>query len=389
MKYLIYSLIFFCLFTCNYKKSEINSNLTNINVNSKNIIKYDFNKLIYSDTLIKLEKNDSYILGKIQRFYIRDSIIGIVSDSKIFFYNEKGKSIKVVDKQGRGPDEYRTVDDIYLDGNYFYLLDRKKRGIHKYNYSGEFIDFFKTGLIGYSFSKTAQGNFVIYINSNVTEKTNHRLNFISIKNKQLDNAYFKISDKEYNWHYLTDLINFDKFGDNCYFSYSLNDTIYKIEHNLVYPFCYIDFGENRIPKSFLNRNYNDIRDFITKASQKNYIYSVTGFHISERFIYFAFKFKDSFIHAIYARQTQKLLLIDNFKNYLHIEGLTEAPTYYNFPLYSDEEFFYVLIEPYILKERLHLKHTESAKNKNDFTTAIIRSSASDNPILYKFKIKDF
>ena len=373
-----YTLITGCTTEINEKAIET------ITISTDNITTLSYDKYVKEYSIIPLYTDSDNYLGAIDRLYIQNNRIGILSRGKVFIYSSNdGTLLSVIDKKGRGPGEYQAIDDIYLDDAFVYVLDRLARKILKYDLEGRYMDMINTQLIGYAFTRLDLDNFAIYINSDKNDKSEYRLNFYSIKNKRIVDKIFKISDSEYKWQYVDDLRNFIRCNDTTYFTYSFNDTIYRIEGNVLNPMYYVDFGKNKTPKQFINKNYSDIMEFSKKAAQNGYIYSISGFHHTNDYIYFGFNFNNKFIHCIYSLKSRRSLIFNKISNYLDVTGLVEETDYYNFPLYNDDNYFYALIEPNLLREKLREKQAFCT----EFVKPILNSHEGDNPFLLKFKLK--
>lgn len=367
------------------KTEEMKKNIETISVSPEDVVPFTYDQYVVESVVIPLQKKPEKYLGTVKRLYVKNDKIVIVSTGKIFIYSLKnGQLLSLIDKKGKGPGEYQTIDDIYLEADLIYVLDRLNRTIWKYDFNGNYTGKIDTRLIGYAFTKLNTDYFVIYINSDKSEKSDYRLNFYSFQQNKIVKKYFKISDSEYQWQYIDDLRNFIRSKKNTYFTYSFNDTVYTLDKNGIKPKYLIDFGKYSTPRDFLKRDYEDIIEFTSKASRKNYIYSIIGFHHTSDYIYFAYRFQGKFIHCIYSRNSKKVISFNSFVNYLNVNGLNEEANFYNFPLTNDDDYFYALIEPNLIREKLQ----EREEFCPDFVLPLLNSSEDDNPFLLKFKISD-
>ncbi len=371
------------LLGCN--KEAIESNIEIISVSPDDVVPFLYDKYVVESAILPLQKKPENYLGVVNRLYVKNNLIAIVSTGKVFIYSlNNGELLSMINKKGKGPGEYQTIDDIFLETDLIYVLDRLNRAIWIYDFKGNFVEEIDTRLTGYTFTKTATQHFSIYTNSDRSEKSDYRLNFYSSRQSEITKKYFRITDSEYNWQYIDDLRNFILSNNNTYFVRSFNDTVYVFDENRIKPVYFVDFGKYSTPADFLKRDYEDIIDFTSKASKKNYIYSIIGFHHIKNYIYFAYRFQEKFIHCIYSLNSKKVISFNSFENYLNVKGLNEETNFYNFPLTNDDNYFYALIQPSLIREKLQ-KREEFCPG---FVLPLLNSTEDDNPFLLKFKLTD-
>jgi len=381
--YILLGLTVFCFISC--KTEQKNKTIETITVNTENIISFEYDKYVSENSIIPLQIKQDHYLGNVKKLYIQDNIAAIISNEKVFIYAiNDGSLLHVIDRKGKGPGEYQAIDDIYIENEFVYVLDRLKRAILIFDLNGNYINMIETGLIGYSFIKTDKDHFAIYINSDISKESDYRLNLYSLRDNNIEKKFFKISEAEYRWQYIIDLRNFICNQGKIFFLYSFNYEIYDIQENKIKPAYIVDFGKNKVPPHFLRRNYDDIMEFTIKAFRKNYIYSIIGFHHTNNYIYFAYRHNNKFIHCIYSRINRKVISFDIIKDYLGVKGLNEETSFYNFPLSNDDNYFYAIIEPNLLREKL-IKLNEFCP---DYVIPILNSQENDNPFLLKFKLSN-
>jgi len=382
-KYLIFIIIFFSGCKTTDKR---NINIETISVSTDKNVSLNYDCYVSESILIPLDKGNNQYLSSIKRFYVKNNKIAVISEDKVFIYNsENGRLLFFLDRKGKGPGEYMNIDDIYLDSETLYILDKYNRAIMKYNLQGKFIKKIDTGLVGFTFTRINPDVFAIYINSNISDKSRYRLNLYSLRKGEIVKKFFRISDSEYRWQYVLDSRNFIKNKGHTYFIQSFNDTVYNIREEGIHPSYYVDFGKNRTPSDFLKKDYEDIREFSIKASRKNYIYSIVGFHHTIDYVYFAYRLNNECIHCIYSLKTGRTVSFNNFENYLNIKGLNEKTSWSNFPLTNDDEYFYAVIEPNSFKEKIKGKKVSYP----DWINPVLHSDKEDNPFVLKFKLDNF
>ena len=85
---------------------------------------------------IYLEESDSIVIGEINKIIgNRNNYYVLSNDNRIHVYDNSGKLISILYKQGRGPSEYMRVEDFDVsdDGNAIWIADYNKINIYTQN----------------------------------------------------------------------------------------------------------------------------------------------------------------------------------------------------------------------------------------------------------------
>lgn len=91
---------------------------------------------------IYLEANDSSLVGRINMVALTDSLIVVqdnVSPGKILAFHLDGSFSHQIGSFGEGPNDYASINQVFLDGNNVGILDWKSSKIVKYDLKGDFI----------------------------------------------------------------------------------------------------------------------------------------------------------------------------------------------------------------------------------------------------------
>lgn len=382
-KQLVFVFIFCALQGCVEEAKQ--SGLQVIPINTENIITFPYNKYVTESSLLQLDAGERHYLGDIHNLTVKEGKIAINSNQKIYLYDENnGSLLSIIDRQGKGPGEYIGLSDFYIDNDAIYVLDGRNHKIFKYDLQGNFVEQMYHGLLGSAFIKTDPEHFAIYIMSDKNEISGSRLNIYSLATRGIIRRYFEITDEEYQWQYVLDQRNFITNQDTTYFTCSFNDTIYRVETNVLMPHYVVDLGRNRTPGKFKQARYDDIRDFSEKAARQGYIYSV-GVHHAGSYIYLGFRYSGQFTHAIYSLKTGHSIVFDRIKDFLAISGFDEETSFDNFPITNDDEYFYVILQPGLILGKLK----ERRANCPDYLRPLLEADEMSNPFLLKFKIAGF
>lgn len=94
-----------------------------------------------SDNIIRLETNDSCILGNIKQIFDDENLIWVVAGGNIYKFDKNGSFIGKVGKNGQGPAEYIRPERVSVDSKrqIVYIIDYLGRKMMSYKYNGDFI----------------------------------------------------------------------------------------------------------------------------------------------------------------------------------------------------------------------------------------------------------
>ncbi len=101
-------------------------------------------KLLASSEFIFLESNEkcnfsesSYFLTSTNEFYVLDPRI----KNMVFRFNVEGKFLNTIGNQGEGPEEYSSIRDALINGEFIEILSRNVScNVYKYTKVGKFIE---------------------------------------------------------------------------------------------------------------------------------------------------------------------------------------------------------------------------------------------------------
>jgi len=145
---ILYNIIIFFTLSCNNDKNEDYNNHKYVGIKisppQKNITKkasdlYDVIKYI------PLETNDDCIIGNVKKIIVNKNIFYILDpiSKAIFCFNESGRFKFKIHSVGRGPEDYKSIDDFSIHDDYIYLLDVSLKKILKYNLNGKLTNIIK------------------------------------------------------------------------------------------------------------------------------------------------------------------------------------------------------------------------------------------------------
>src|SRR5690606_10461869 len=171
-----------------------------------------------------------------------------------------------INGQGNGPSEYNFLEDMDLDsdGN-LYLLDLRKGDILKFLIDGKFIKKQKFGFMTYKFGVLEKGSYIFDqgTRDNTIFKNDVGLDYkLVIWNPSLQklNKFLEYTDIYDSPRYpLPNTYNLYRSGNKLNYVKPYEYNIYEpISENEIMSTYHIDFGENKVPKSFYS-NYSNAK----------------------------------------------------------------------------------------------------------------------------------
>lgn len=281
--YICFILIFLVLFGCS-KSTNQNKYVLNVQKSTVKPI-----SLFKKWRCITLETSDNILISKIDKIVFYDNKI-IVLDKKansLFIFDEKGRFLNLIHKQGQGRGEYIYISDVNVCKSIIYVLDPSTQKILGYTFKGRFVNEYPVSDLFFKFSLINDHMMYLY-----SDFSNRRLyNFILFdykKNKIIDKFYpFKKNQSTLLSHAV---FNQSKEKD-LLVNVPFDLTIYKLTPSGLLPYASIDFGShNKIPINFQEIDFLELSDYcsenfitsdfscIYKIQNKLYLCYLSGFY---------------------------------------------------------------------------------------------------------------
>jgi len=201
---------------------------------------------------IKLETTNKSLFGKIDRIILTKDNIFILDwliSKDIFVFNRSGKFITRFGQRGKGPGEFISPSDFYIDSinKTIVVLDNGEY-LHSYKLINNTLEFVKTEKIPQEigpFEVTkidTNGNFAF-----ICGRTNPNLCITDNKFRNIK-YHFPYYNRNFSALLLYSLVYSDKY---VLYQRYLNDTIFKLIDNLVIPHIVFDFEQPFTLKNLL------------------------------------------------------------------------------------------------------------------------------------------
>lgn len=163
--YIIYISFFFLLLnanSCNLSKTDHSHKLTIDLDNTNDTILYSqFTKSI---DYIELNTNDSCIVSHIDNIFLDDDTIFILDkkNAGILIFTSNGELVNQINNYGNSAEEFINIRAFTIDPilNHIYILDCNSQKINKYNYNGDYLESHKSTLYVRDFAVLENGSYL-------------------------------------------------------------------------------------------------------------------------------------------------------------------------------------------------------------------------------------
>lgn len=393
---IIYAVLLFQCTTSENTPSwpDKNPKLEVIKISSGNSSNINTSAIFEEPELIKLETNDDNLMGDIVKLTPTKNHYFILCSNGLFIFKEDGSFVNKINRKINNTIQSYTDFQIDTTKNTITIYDNKARQFIETDFDGKTISSWWIDLDGYSSHKISDNLYAVYIGASYYNKrANHKLNFIN-KKGDITEKYFPISEHETTFMHFGDLNNFSYGSQSTKFLYSFNDTIYSITETKVRPEFYFDFGDERVPSSILQNHYKDVMHFYENLRSSNYSFRVNGFIEGENHIIFSYANGFNIIHGILSKKSKNLKLINQYTDDLVFDGYILKPDFLNLSRAYYQGRYYSLIDSHdFLKRTKEIKEKESFSELTETSAEIFEiaqeTSVRDNPIIYRYFIKDF
>jgi len=246
MKQLITLLVLLILtVACSQKKS---SEVPIVNlVNHETVETYSIllSDIAESIKIIPLETSETVLVSRIRDVKFHNERLYIIGIYDCMAFDMGGKFLNMVGMQGRGPQEYVSLYDIYPVKNNLWIINGSGDKVLKHNKDGEFIERFnldkKAG--GTDFFVSSGEEIISFIPDQAQLTTDIMLAF-SNSSGIIDSILYRnpIGDERIAQMFLLNEAQFAENGNEIRFKYFFNDTIYTIKGHKIYPYMTLDLG---------------------------------------------------------------------------------------------------------------------------------------------------
>ena len=202
---------------------------------------------------IKLATDTSNLIGVIDKIIpLKDRILIVDKDitQTIYIFDKSGKFIRKINKKGRGPGEYLSLNDVAVDVSNKRLIvhDDMAQKISIFTYEGEFIEKIRLDFITTSIAYLGNNRLACYCdyinnpNYSIRSKSPNLILFDLQTRKTQSKLFFNSTINRLGITGLINNLSSTYSNDTVHLIMPLNDTVYSICNNNVQPEYYVDLG---------------------------------------------------------------------------------------------------------------------------------------------------
>lgn len=337
-----------------------------------------------SVSVIKLETLDDCLIADIKKIEFTKDFIFIKDDANpvIFQFDKNGKYIKSIGQEGQGPGEYIKLGDFVVMGDSLYIDDMYGRKIIIYSINNKGYRQYHNDYLMNEF--IAFDRILYYITNYIPSKSgNYNLYRMDLDNNKIS-KYLQfdkeISDKSLAWGLNT---YSSKWKNEALLIYPRDNVIYEITKDQVKAKYDILFTKRSLPSYLLEEEAQIVMEV---SSKEGYIRGLIDIHNSRDYVWGTFIDGKEVKNLMIEKKSFKYhigneMIISTFGN-LYAKPFT-TNDYNEFIVISEVNMFRQGWE-YIYRGENFIKE----KYKKQFENLYKTLREDDNPILFKFKLKN-
>lgn len=235
-----------------------------INVNEYQYQSFDWVSLFGKDLhYVTLDTDSSnYNISYIDKIVIRNDkfYINDWKTRRLLIFDIQGHPLGVINRRGRGPEEYLQITDFDVDDNgSLWLLDGQKDIVSHYSEDGGFLSSRGTG--GYQYSHIAFRRDSLFLGLANWDEDNSKV-FVADTNLNINLRYYvrPVSDPDFGFSG----VGFTDVRGKMFYNQPIDDDVVEFgdaEHRHLYHF---DFGSRRVPdevRKSIEPNFKDIHNY--------------------------------------------------------------------------------------------------------------------------------
>lgn len=336
--------------------------------------------------IIPLETTDQCLIANVKKVEFCNGKVFVLDDRsrKIFIFNQKGKYLNSIGKQGVGPGEYQYLYNFEITGSSIFVQDLYARKYYVYDINDESYENYDE--ITYSVHHLALIPFQksLYFISGYFKSELGYYNLFKLNLKTHDMEAFLPFDKKYNENNSAfGLFNYsDKYSDKALLIQALSDTIYEVDERGICPIYRVQFTSNIMPKSLKEKEASIISRSVV---QNDYITGLNYIQNSQDYVFANYSIGKKRQSLLIEKRTGSCkvgneLVIGNLGN-MRVD---------NYSTTENDEFIFIPLAYVLQFNWKNIYSMGSFENTNDKTkiSLLIDSITEDsNPALFKYKFR--
>ncbi len=321
---------------------------------------------------IPLETKKNCLLRKVSKLVFTDSFIFVSDFNKLLQFNRKGKFIRQIGKNGKGPGEYVYVMSFDIDyySNQVYIMDYSPR-IEVFDFSGNYIrQFDRSKIISYQFLGFDKDKLIFHfanmpkhydpteVSLMITDTKGNPLKEFKNYKKRKSKPGIMVSESPLY-----------SYNNKFYFMEFLNDTLFSVEEDKLKPYAIIKLGNWKMDPDPTCKDKKEIKELESKLW-------ITRIIENEKFLFInmEFGFNDSLKFCAFNKRKGELTVLRNSSLQNDIDGgFSFLPKY----IYNDN-IFVDYMDASVFLEKITSTGEISNPELSQLTSQI---KEDDNPIL--------
>lgn len=289
-------IVLILLFVCSCNQQTSDDYIDELYIDLDNKDKLLVSDFIEKADIIKLETNNSCLIGEISKIQYIDDRIYILDmlNNALFVFDKEGNFKDRLRKIGNAPGEYIRIMDFFVHDSCIYIMDFSKRAILAYDQNMEFINSVKYETLG---SRFILSDDIIYLYNEPSGARND-FYFSSIDLRSGEVAHHisrRFLSHKYNWSEA----NTFAMSDGLYASPKYGNIIYRNENNNFDPVYRIRFSKGNFPEG------ENVNDYDIADSSFPYIIR-EHFFISDKYLIIDYFYNESRHFCFYDKRKQTL-----------------------------------------------------------------------------------
>lgn len=367
--------------TCN-ASLEIDHQNEPLKLNLSQNIQQDYFQSIENIKIIAPETTDESLIGTITNLSIVHDTLFIVDAWKaraIFAFDLSGKFLYKIEKIGKGPGEYQSINSIQFTNEQILILDWTTWKFIRYDLKGNLLSEHLIAGGAEYFAQPANGPMIL-VQQRYSKKNPCRLKFID--------STFNILQTAFPFKNTRDIASSRPIVDKnkILFFYPLCDTIYEIEGTHISPKYYLSFYEPGQIEEFIDvRKDLDNNEFLKQLDKSNLVNDYQLINM-DNYLFIQWQITPKWYHSIIRKSDGKSITF--------LAGNTKAKEFFALPCnflgvhhnillgYTDSSIHSKLPQEY-------LKKFYALLSPDDIKLVDALKESDNNPLVFYVSMKQF
>lgn len=372
--------------SCCTKPAKPVTELIQIDINPDKVEDFIDLSPMLSDSIdiIPLETTDECLLSDIERltFYKGNFYILDATRRNIFVFDEAGRFVRKIGKQGNGPGEYSAILFFDIMGDSVLVQDHHRLNCVIYDLAtGEFVKEFAHNVEVHG-GFYVDGRVYFYTSYRKIDKENFNLCKLDLSTAKVVEKFIPFDEKSVKFG-TTGLMNdICKYKDSVYMIFPYNDTIYQVTKDNARPLYNMHFTARNLPDDI--QPVND--SFRSAAAEGEFVKGLEYMQMSKDHIWGIYIDKRRFHYMYVNRHTLEAKVTECFT----VKKLGHLPVSQFFV--SDDDLLSVQPASALrvsLRSILLSKFNPVAEKYKEKLEKLQKNLKEDsNPVLFRYRLKE-